>query len=51
MLLGADFVMAGGLFAGHDQSGGEIIEKNGRVRFFLLRKHEIASRNTNCSME
>uniref|UniRef100_A0AC35TND6 GMP reductase n=1 Tax=Rhabditophanes sp. KR3021 TaxID=114890 RepID=A0AC35TND6_9BILA len=27
---GADFVMAGGLFAGHDQSGGEIIEKNGK---------------------
>uniref|UniRef100_A0A914VY36 GMP reductase n=1 Tax=Plectus sambesii TaxID=2011161 RepID=A0A914VY36_9BILA len=27
---GADFVMIGGLFAGHDQSGGEVIEKNGR---------------------
>ncbi|WKY09441.1 hypothetical protein Q1695_002086 [Nippostrongylus brasiliensis] len=27
---GADFVMIGGLFAGHDQSGGEIIEKDGR---------------------
>ena len=27
---GADFVMLGGLFAGHDQSGGEIIEKNGK---------------------
>uniref|UniRef100_A0A914I749 GMP reductase n=1 Tax=Globodera rostochiensis TaxID=31243 RepID=A0A914I749_GLORO len=27
---GADFVMIGGLFAGHDQSGGEIIEKNGK---------------------
>ncbi|KAK6755254.1 hypothetical protein RB195_013932 [Necator americanus] len=26
---GADFVMIGGLFAGHDQSGGEIIEQNG----------------------
>lgn len=26
---GADFVMIGGLFSGHDQSGGEIIEKNG----------------------
>ncbi|MFY0604487.1 MAG: GMP reductase [Flavobacteriaceae bacterium] len=25
---GADFVMLGGMFAGHDQSGGEMIEKN-----------------------
>lgn len=27
---GADFVMAGGIFAGHDQCGGEVIEKNGK---------------------
>ncbi len=27
---GADFVMLGGMFAGHDESGGEIIEKNGK---------------------
>lgn len=27
---GADFVMIGGLFAGHDQCGGDIIEKDGR---------------------
>ncbi|PAV68365.1 hypothetical protein WR25_09731 isoform C [Diploscapter pachys] len=27
---GADFVMLGGMLAGHDQSGGEIIEKNGQ---------------------
>ncbi|MGC6430588.1 MAG: GMP reductase [Jejuia sp.] len=26
---GADFVMLGGMFAGHDESGGEIIERNG----------------------
>ncbi|MEC3907905.1 GMP reductase [Tamlana sp. 2201CG12-4] len=26
---GADFVMLGGIFAGHDESGGDIIEKNG----------------------
>lgn len=26
---GADFVMLGGMFAGHDQSGGEIVEKDG----------------------
>ena len=29
---GADFVMMGGLFAGHDESGGELIEK---VRNYL----------------
>ncbi|XP_023238398.1 GMP reductase 2-like isoform X2 [Centruroides sculpturatus] len=27
---GADFVMVGGMLAGHDQSGGDIIEKNGK---------------------
>ncbi|PAA67671.1 hypothetical protein BOX15_Mlig016778g2 [Macrostomum lignano] len=27
---GADFVMAGGLFAGHDESAGEVIERNGK---------------------
>ncbi|VDP46909.1 unnamed protein product [Heligmosomoides polygyrus] len=27
---GADFVMIGGLFAGHEQSGGDTIEQNGR---------------------
>lgn len=27
---GADFVMAGGMFAGHDESGGEVIEQNGK---------------------
>lgn len=26
---GADFVMLGGMFAGHDESGGQMIEKNG----------------------
>lgn len=32
---GADFVMIGGMFAGHDQSGGDIIERNGRkVKLF-----------------
>jgi len=29
---GADFVMLGGMLAGHDQSGGEVIEKNGVKR-------------------
>lgn len=27
---GADYVMAGGMFAGHDESGGEVEEKNGK---------------------
>nr|CAD7567937.1 unnamed protein product [Timema californicum] len=27
---GADFVMIGGMFAGHDQCGGDMIQKNGR---------------------
>lgn len=27
---GADFVMLGGMFAGHDESGGELIEKEGK---------------------
>lgn len=27
---GADFVMLGGVFAGHDESGGEIVEENGK---------------------
>ncbi|MBU2712512.1 GMP reductase [Zooshikella harenae] len=33
---GADFVMLGGLLAGHDESGGEIIEKDGQkfVQFY-----------------
>lgn len=26
---GADFVMSGGMFSGHEESGGEIVEKNG----------------------
>ncbi|WP_332328189.1 IMP dehydrogenase [Endozoicomonas sp. GU-1] len=27
---GADFVMIGGMFAGHDESGGEMVEEDGR---------------------
>lgn len=27
---GADFVMLGGMFAGHDESGGEVVEREGR---------------------
>jgi len=28
---GADFVMLGGMFAGHDESGGEIVEEHGKT--------------------
>ncbi len=28
---GADFVMLGGMFAGHDESGGEMVEENGKI--------------------
>ncbi|KAK0158097.1 hypothetical protein PV327_011120 [Microctonus hyperodae] len=32
---GADFVMAGGMFAGHDECGGQVTEKNGKkVKLF-----------------
>ena len=27
---GADFVMLGGMLAGHDESGGELVERDGR---------------------
>uniref|UniRef100_V9IKX4 GMP reductase n=1 Tax=Apis cerana TaxID=7461 RepID=V9IKX4_APICE len=33
---GADFVMAGGMFAGHEECGGDTIEKNGKnISFFM----------------
>ncbi|MEZ5590386.1 MAG: GMP reductase [Gammaproteobacteria bacterium] len=32
---GADFVMLGGMFAGHSESGGEVVEQNGE-RFMLF---------------
>lgn len=28
---GADFVMLGGMFAGHDESGGEMVDENGKM--------------------
>ena len=48
---GADFVMLGGMLAGHDQSGGEIIEKDGKKRkqFYgmssstAMKKHKVSS--------
>lgn len=39
---GADFVMLGGMFAGHDESSGEVIQKNGRAykRFYGMSSAE-----------
>ncbi len=40
---GADFVMLGGMFAGHDESGGEIVEENGKkFRLFYGMSSETA---------
>lgn len=40
---GADFVMLGGMLAGHDQSGGELIERNGeRFKTFYGMSSETA---------
>ncbi|XP_055770822.1 GMP reductase 1-like isoform X2 [Salvelinus fontinalis] len=60
---GADFVMLGGMLAGHDQCAGEVIEKNGRkVKLFYgmssdtaMKKHvggvaEYRSNNTHLSV-
>ena len=34
---GADLVMCGGVFAGHDENPGEIIEENGNIyKFFYV---------------
>jgi GMP reductase len=39
---GADFVMLGGMLAGHDESGGEVIEKDGQkfVKFYGMSSAE-----------
>ena len=40
---GADFVMIGGMFAGHDESGGETVEENGKqFRLFYGMSSETA---------
>ncbi|XP_068787873.1 GMP reductase 1 isoform X2 [Struthio camelus] len=42
---GADFVMLGGMFAGHDQCAGEIMEKNGKkVKLFYGMSSDTAMR-------
>lgn len=44
---GADFVMLGGMLAGHDESSGEIIEENGRKlkRFYGMSSSEAMERH------
>lgn len=40
---GADFVMLGGMFAGHDQCAGEVLEKNGKkVKLFYGMSSDMA---------
>ena len=41
---GADFVMLGGMLAGHDECAGEVVERDGRQLQALLR-HELAERD------
>jgi hypothetical protein len=48
-------VMMGGMLAGHDQSGGEVIEKNGRkvsltVADCYLDKGTIKTQNPKCRL-
>lgn len=43
---GADFIMAGGVFAGHDENPGELIEKNGeKYKFFYGMSSNYAMQN------
>lgn len=44
---GADFVMLGGMFAGHDECAGELIEENGRTykRFYGMSSAEAMTRH------
>ena len=45
---GADFVMLGGMFAGHDESGGDTIEKNGKK---FKQFYGMASKTAQCKHE
>ena len=41
---GSDFVMSGSMFAGHDESGGKLIEENGKTyKVFYIFTKEIAT--------
>ena len=44
---GADFVMLGGMFAGHDEGGGEIIENNNQkfIQFYGMSSHEAMNKH------
>ena len=47
---GADFVMVGGVFAGHDENPGEIIEENGKkFKFFYGMSSSYAMKNNYAS--
>ncbi len=35
---GADFVMLGGMLAGHEESGGSVVEENGEI--YAVLRHE-----------
>lgn len=40
---GADFVMLGGMLAGHSESGGELVERNGKkYKLFYGMSSEVA---------
>jgi GMP reductase len=45
---GADFVMLGGMLAGHDESGGEIIERNGKKyrEYYGMSSHTAMQRHS-----
>jgi GMP reductase len=45
---GADFVMLGGMFAGHDESGGEVIERDGQKlqRFYGMSSRAAMERHS-----
>src|SRR5574343_77554 len=48
---GADFVMLGGMFAGHDESGGEMVEENGKkFRLFYGMSSKTAQEKHNGSL-
>jgi IMP dehydrogenase/GMP reductase len=49
---GADFVMLGGMLAGHDESGGDLIEKNGKkMKQFYGMASQTAMKKYNASQD
>lgn len=45
---GAHFVMLGGMFSGHDESGGELVEENGIKYKLFYGMSSLHSQNKNC---